>query len=351
MDPDLPQIEAALSHWPDAAGGKTERLTPTDSLSSALLYRVSTPAGDRLLKRHGQSTRAVSANAWWGSACRRSHQFQNHLAAIEPRLVARLFAATDGKTLVHSRGCFWQLETWLAGAADFHQSPSEHRLVAAAKALARLHVVAASYSGADSFFATRDEKPLIRHDLGLRLANCQKLLRGELEEMVRQLKPIPQSPATALLSESLRLVAPQLPALANELAGACETTFDVKWILGDVREANILFAGAEVTGFVDLGSARKSIQAGDLARMLGSMVGDDRAKWLMGMAAYESVRPLPLAELRVMDLLRRSEVVLSGANWVRWLMPGEPLAAEADEQHWRRLAALVERLRGLRRWE
>ncbi|MAT71160.1 MAG: hypothetical protein CMJ58_16740 [Planctomycetaceae bacterium] len=366
MDPDLPQVEAALTHWPEASGAAVRRMTTAKSFSGAAVWRVSLPGGDRALKRslvglpgagkkrpfvHAPKFATEHANEAVAEAMSRWHKFQNHLAAIEPRLVAQIYAAQSGQTIVSSRGCYWQLETWLPGAADFAESPSEHRVIAAAKALAKLHLAAAGFPGTDTLDEIIAAGQSIPHDLSQRLSRSRKLLASELKGLVSRLNGVDKNAATALLADVLRMAAPHLPQLADELARACEADFDVKWILGDAREGNILFSGAEVTGFVDLGTARRSIQAGDLVRMLGSMVGDDRARWLVGLAAYESVRPLPLEELRVIDLLRRSEIVLSAANWVGWLMPGEPLAQSGEQRYLDRLAALADRLRRLTRWD
>ena len=54
----------------------------------------------------------------------------------------------------------------------------------------------------------------------------------------------------------------------------------------------------------------------DLARLLGSMVGDDGAMWGVGLEAYGGLSEEERALARVLD---RSGVVVAAANWLRWL--------------------------------
>ena len=57
----------------------------------------------------------------------------------------------------------------------------------------------------------------------------------------------------------------------------------------------------------------------DLARLLGSLVGDDEDRWHMGLAAYRAIRPLTLGEEAQARTLDRSGVLVSLANWLLWL--------------------------------
>jgi Ser/Thr protein kinase RdoA (MazF antagonist) len=98
---------------------------------------------------------------------------------------------------------------------------------------------------------------------------------------------------------------------------------------------------------LDYGSVKMDHVAVDLARLLGSLVGDDLEMQAVGIEAYRSVRPLSAEDADLVRVLDETGTVLGAANWLRWLYHEgrryEDLGAVA-----RRLAALVKRME---RWE
>jgi hypothetical protein len=68
--------------------------------------------------------------------------------------------------------------------------------------------------------------------------------------------------------------------------------------------------------------------AADLARMLGSLVGDDEERWRDALEAYRTHRPLSGEEERVARVLDRTGVIAGLCNWLRWL--GEPALPGTD---------------------
>jgi Ser/Thr protein kinase RdoA (MazF antagonist) len=81
----------------------------------------------------------------------------------------------------------------------------------------------------------------------------------------------------------------------------------------------VLFVGDEVSGIVDFGSMRPDNVATDVARLLGSLAGDDTQDWQSGLSAYQSVRPLSDDELSLVKAFDRSTVVLGGLQWLEWV--------------------------------
>ncbi len=57
----------------------------------------------------------------------------------------------------------------------------------------------------------------------------------------------------------------------------------------------------------------------DIARLLGSLVEDERMGWQIGLAAYEQIRPLTREEKNLLATIDLANVVLSAANWIRWI--------------------------------
>jgi homoserine kinase type II len=117
--------------------------------------------------------------------------------------------------------------------------------------------------------------------------------------------------------------------------------------LCDVWHDHVLFEGERVTGLVDYGSVKTDHVAVDLARLLGSLVGDDRQQQAAGLEAYARLRPLSPEECRLVAALDETGTVLGAANWLRWLYH-DVRRFEDREAVARRLAALVQRIE---RWQ
>jgi homoserine kinase type II len=164
--------------------------------------------------------------------------------------------------------------------------------------------------------------------------------------------------AAIALPECERQVAQQALELVHRLAPQ-EFGKSQRWLgiqlpratcLRDIWHDHVLYTGNRVTGIIDFGAADVTSPAADIARLLGSMVGDDRQRWSAGLAAYESVRPLTDDERKAVRFFDSSGVVLSAANWLEWLYGREAsrLAGTFDrEAALSRFNILVGRLRTL----
>jgi Ser/Thr protein kinase RdoA (MazF antagonist) len=105
--------------------------------------------------------------------------------------------------------------------------------------------------------------------------------------------------------------------------------------------------GDTVSGIIDHGNAKFDSVAVDLARMLGSMVGDDADAQVEGLDAYADVRPLSDVERSLVPLLDRTGVLLGIANWLLWLF-WEKRQYDDRIAVARRLGELVQRVE---RWQ
>ena len=65
--------------------------------------------------------------------------------------------------------------------------------------------------------------------------------------------------------------------------------------------------------------------------------------WQTGIAAYEQVEPLSRAEQTLVGVLDQSAVLLSGMNWLKWLLL-ERRQFEGRERVLQRLDAIIARL-------
>ena len=213
---------------------------------------------------------------------------------------------------VEHQGALWQLEPWMPGAADYHASPSEARLRSALAALARFHLAAAS-------FPLAENGPLPSPRLLQRRDRFEAIQAGELDRLEAAIRP---GKWPALAERATRLV--QLVRLASDrvgqtLAAAVSLQVPIQPCIGDVWHDHVLFLGDAVSGLVDFGGMRADTIAGDIARLLGSLVADDAAGWQVGLAAYSRYRPLSTDERRLVTAFDRSGVLLSGLEWIQWI--------------------------------
>jgi homoserine kinase type II len=80
-----------------------------------------------------------------------------------------------------------------------------------------------------------------------------------------------------------------------------------------------LFTGDEVTGLIDYGAVKVDNVAVDLARLLGSLVGNDSKLYARGLDAYAAARPLTKSERDLVRVIDRTSVILALSNWCRRL--------------------------------
>src|SRR5262249_28738628 len=108
---------------------------------------------------------------------------------------------------------------------------------------------------------------------------------------------------------------------------------------------HLLFTGDTVTGLIDASACRTENVAGDLARLIGSLIEDNARGWKIALETYRSHHPLSLAEEALIIVLDRSAVLLSSITWLNWLaierreFPDQDAALDRL-RHWhRRLVA------------
>lgn len=245
--------------------------------------------------------------------------------------VPALFAARCGATRVEQEGRLWEVTSWLPGQADFHARPTAGKLRAACSALARLHL------GWNRPTLARSRCPAVQRRL-LRLQQWQELLHSGWQ---------PHFGACAALDAVAERAWRLLPACLDQLPTLLKPwrarPLPLQFCLCDVWHDHLLYEGDELTGLVDYGAVKTDHVAVDLARMLGSLVGDDREGWAAGLEAYRERGSLSADEEALAVVLDRSGTVLGATNWLRWVYrdgrPFEDLGLVAQ-----RLAVLVERM-------
>jgi homoserine kinase type II len=87
----------------------------------------------------------------------------------------------------------------------------------------------------------------------------------------------------------------------------------------DIHRDHVLFEGNEVTGLIDFGALRLDTPLTDVARLLGSLVGDDLDAQSRSLEAYAEIRELTPVDLKRINLFDTATILGSALNWLRWL--------------------------------
>jgi Ser/Thr protein kinase RdoA (MazF antagonist) len=162
-------------------------------------------------------------------------------------------------------------------------------------------------------------------------AVCECLARGDWPEF------------DALGKRIVELYRSAAPAVIRDLELGRQVAVPLQPCLRDVWHDHVLYTGDDVSGLIDAHACRSDNVANDLSRLLGSLVGDDRAGWESGIAAYERLRPLSLAERGLIELFDRSTVLFAGLTWLEWHCVAGRIF-DRPEQVIERLRSIVGRL-------
>ncbi len=336
--------------YPALLRGPATALGNHGGFSGACLFRVDSAVGPLCLRLWPPGIDAARLAA--------VHALMRRATDAGLDYVPRVQATTEGATLVPVADGYGELTTWMPGGASFREAPSHERLRAACIALARLHRAWAD--------PPRPAAPCPAIERRLAVVN-DWLPRSAAGWQPPCAVGDPVAPWAARAWALVRQRLPDLPAL---LAPWRTRPMPLQPCLCDIWHDHMLFTGDRVTGIVDFGSCKVDHVAVDLARLLGSLIGDetydrrtallsrpirmdgsgepsyggdDPAMWAVGLEAYAQVRPLTAEERGLAQVLDRSGVVVAAANWLRWLYLERRTYADRAAVA-ARLAALVGRL-------
>ncbi|MBI5756995.1 MAG: phosphotransferase [Planctomycetales bacterium] len=310
--------------------------------SGARLWRVEVPAGSFCL-------RAVSAAMWEVSRLRGLHRLLKHVFNAGVTAVSVPVAAESGATVVELGGHLWQLEPWLPGVSDFDRHPTDDRLTAAMVCLARWH------RAAERFEATDSERPWFAKAAAApspavieRRQRIREWSAARCDDVERRLANLDWPDFRALGQRLLQLFRVHAEPVARDLEIARDIAVPLQPCLRDIWHDHVLFTGNEVTGLIDANACRTESVAADIARLLGSLVADDRLRWRFAIDVYHSVRPLSLSELGLIEILDHSGVLLNGLTWLEWIcLDHRPFEDSDRPRIENRLAGHVRRLERL----
>ena len=297
-----------LNQWLDNVSGvRVESLGTCGGLSGAVFWRVLLPERVYCLRRWPKEHPTAHGLTAIHGLLQHVAQAGFHVAPVPLR-------TKTGKTFFVHQGRLWELAPWMRGEASYREQPRPARLQASMHALARLHKAARSYQPRGI------PAPMgISPGLQRRLQRLRCLQHGELDELRQAARTAKASRLREVAFDLLAGIERSLERVTQNLEPIVETRLPLQWCLRDVRHDHILFQQDRVSGLIDFGAAAVDSVAGDLARLLGSMVDDDSDRWQAGVDAYGQLRPLAASERRAIARFDTSGVLGSAANWVHWL--------------------------------
>ncbi|HUG93868.1 MAG TPA: phosphotransferase [Planctomycetaceae bacterium] len=332
-------LQEVISRYPPRCRGAPAESPVHRGFSGARIARVRAPAGEFCLRGWPAGTPPHRP---------RNRGLHRLLAFVQQAGVAQVpvpVCSESGETLVEVRGRCWQLEPWMQGLADFHSHPSAARLRSAMAVLAAFHRAAARFEpqiDESPWFASQAAAP--SPAVLERRRQLREWERGKLGLLKQRLCAAADSEFRRLAVDVVDCCGRLGASVAAQLDAAAALTFRLTPCIRDVWHDHVLFTGDTVTGLIDLAACRSESVAADLARLVGSLAGDDAGQWDLALAAYQQQRPLSVDELGLVPVLDRSGVLLSGLAWLdrRYLRQDETVEVPRVCE---RLGGIVGRLR------
>ena len=315
----------------------------TGGFSGAEVFRLETSVGSYCLRAWPRDSLPVER-------IRGLHRLLRHVHDAGVVEVAVPICTHHGDTLFSHGGKSWQVEPWMPGCADFHSHPAPERIRSAFMGLARWHAAASSFqptqpTSAESHWF-RSESSAVSPAVNERLQQLRELkhdwsdARGfdRLSDVGRRL---PDRFADLCL-RALHAFRRTAASVIESLQAATSIRVDLQPCIRDVWHDHLLFTDDRLTGLIDCNATRTENVASDLARLTGSLFGDDHRSQDAALAAYESMRRITSDERALMRILDRSGVLLSAMHWVRRLLAHDP--AINNDVVWSRLNSFVLRM-------
>jgi Ser/Thr protein kinase RdoA (MazF antagonist) len=284
---------------------QVEPLGSAGGFSGARFWRLTTDSGRLCLRRwpkefpSAEQLEFIQAVLWYVA--------REGFNLVPLPLENRRFAG-----YVRHAGYLWELAPWMPGRADYRRHPSPQKLRAAMVALAEFHLAAAS-------FPLPAESPGQSPGICERSTRLRDWMSGGLERLAGAMDPGVWPELAERGSRILALFPVAAKGIGKLLAASAGHEVALQPCIRDIWEDHVLYVGPRVSGLVDFGSMRPENVAGDVARLLGSMAGDDPSLWQAGLEAYGTRRPLCETEMDLVRSFDRSTTLMAGLNWLDWV--------------------------------
>ncbi len=297
-----------LNRWfQDISQIRVSSLGVQGGFSGAVIWRLTLAERELCLRRWPQSHPTMGG-------LMAIHGLLLHLGQQGNRIVPVPLATQEGSTFIVDEDNLWELTPWMPGEANFSSTPTPAKLTAAMHALADFHRQASSYN-----HPIRNQQFACSPGLQQRVAILHALHQGELDRLWKATRASELTDLREMALELLEGIVRSIQGVTKRMEQIVETPLPLQWCIRDVRHDHILFSEERVTGLIDFGAASVDAVSGDISRLLGSMVNDCQDSWHRGIDAYAQRRPLSIQERRVISGFDEGGVLVSAANWVRWL--------------------------------
>jgi Ser/Thr protein kinase RdoA (MazF antagonist) len=329
------EISRILKNYPtDCQPTAVEALGSAGGLSGARFWRIVAPRG-ALVLRCWPIEHPTPAGLGF------IHAVLRHVAGRGVDFLPIPLPTTNGDSFVRVAGRLWELAPWLAGSADYEHNPSVEKLRAAMQALAKFHLATDDFASGPR----QGIPPAVSH----RLKRLVELQNGGVESLVSAISSRTLPELAPLAVEFARALPRTVSAALSRLAPFEQSPFPLQPCIRDVWHDHVLFDGDRVTGLVDFGALQVDTPATDVARLLGSLAGDDAQAWRQGLEAYCSIHSLTDQELEAVPALDAAGTILAGCNWIRWIYIDQR-RFDNQAQITERFAKLLGRVQHVSRW-
>ena len=296
-------IQAVLSQFlPGESPQTIESLGGAGGFSGARFWRLSAARSDFCLRRWPEKHPTTERLAW-------IHCVLEHVASHGIHILPVPVRSTEGASFVEHERHLWELSPWMPGKADYFEQPSPEKLCAALGALAEFHRASASLE------TVVDVVPAV----STRCKRLDALMAGGFHQIERGIHPHGWPELATRAARIIESATTLTPSMRRELETYRECRLRLQPVIRDIWHDHVLFVGNRVSGLVDFGAMQLDSIATDIARLVGSMAGDDHEARQAAIAAYESISPLSDDEAALVNLLDRTGTVIGAVNWLDWI--------------------------------
>ncbi len=302
---DRRQFDALIAQWGEAVTptGPPRRLQAGYSGMAGWIWP--TASGRRVAKGHLLERVSPQRLDWVQRLCQYVHR--EGLAWLPYPL-----ADPTGRTASIHGDRIWEVQTAIAGSADWCGRPGTTHIETVTRALAVFHRQVRNYGGP---YPASEPLPPCLKIRAERLRWYGQRVSDMRTELLRRSGLEPD--ALRLSLEGLRKFESESSACLADLASVEDVRVPLGPCLRDVRPPDVFFQNEELAGFVDVMAADIDFPLVDLARFW-SEVGVPAVEWPDWFDVYRSVHPVAVGAARLLQPLGRATRLVSIMNWVRW---------------------------------
>lgn len=302
-------IDLFYRHQIQGTSPLIEGLGSAGGFSGARIWRITDDLKEYCLRRWPSAASQNERRLRW------SHRQLSVAYDAGCRFVPVPLPGVTRETLVEHGDHLWQLEPWMPGVADFADNPSLEKLGAAMQTLARFH------SALRTGTCRKEASPgiLMRMQSLARLFDGKKLTRKFLEIESASSGYQATTEFANLAASVCARFRTLSPPIYHSLNRASQKIVEIQTVITDIHRDHVYYEGDKVSAIVDFGAMDMDSPARDVARLLGSMAGDDVDRHKAGLQSYLREGILSKDEIDLLEVFDTSTTLMAGINWLQWI--------------------------------